>query len=107
MSSFKHISPEQTYAKIENGETLAIADIRDYQSYLNGHMPSATHLNNETITGFMQSTHIDTPVIVVCYHGISSQQAAEYLVSQGYTEVYSMDQGFEGWRLRYPVESGV
>jgi thiosulfate sulfurtransferase len=41
---------------------------------------------------------------VVCYHGNSSQSAAAYLVSQGFSEVYSLDGGFELWRTTYPTE---
>ncbi|MGL5597426.1 MAG: rhodanese-like domain-containing protein, partial [Aeromonas sp.] len=48
---------------------------------------------------------VDTPVIVMCYHGNSSQGAAQYLLQQGYDEVYSLDGGFEGWRSTFPVET--
>jgi thiosulfate sulfurtransferase len=44
------------------------------------------------------------PLIVSCYHGNSSQSAAAYLCSQGFTEVYSLDGGFEVWRTTYPGE---
>jgi thiosulfate sulfurtransferase len=39
---------------------------------------------------------------VVCYRGNSSQSAAAYLASQGFSEVYSLDGGFELWRSLYP-----
>jgi thiosulfate sulfurtransferase len=41
---------------------------------------------------------------VVCYHGNSSQGAAAYLVSQGFSEVYSLDGGIEAWQADYPGE---
>ncbi len=46
----------------------------------------------------MADVEFDTPVIVCCYHGISSQQAAQFLIHQGFEEVYSLDGGFEAWR---------
>ncbi|MGL5628515.1 MAG: rhodanese-like domain-containing protein, partial [Plesiomonas shigelloides] len=45
------------------------------------------------------------PVIVMCYHGNSSQGAAQYLVNQGFDEVYSLNGGFEAWRKVAPVVS--
>jgi thiosulfate sulfurtransferase len=42
------------------------------------------------------------PVIVCCYHGVSSQQAAQFLIHQGFENVYSMDGGFEAWRKELP-----
>ncbi len=35
----------------------------------------------------------------------SSQSAAAYLVGQGFSEVYSLDGGFELWRSTYPAET--
>lgn len=105
MSEFKHISPQDTFAKAEAGE-VAIVDIRDEQSFVAAHMPNAFHLTNGTMHQFSQETDYETPVIVVCYHGISSQQAAQYLIHQGFEDVYSMDGGFEAWRTQFPIESG-
>ena len=47
----------------------------------------------------------DAPLIVACYHGNSSQSAAAYLAHQGFSEVYSLDGGFELWRATYPNET--
>ncbi|MFZ9025679.1 MAG: rhodanese-like domain-containing protein [Pseudohongiellaceae bacterium] len=46
----------------------------------------------------MKETDSDTALIVMCYHGISSQSASAYLSSRGFTETYSLDGGFEAWQ---------
>ena len=104
-TEFAHIDVAKTQQMMTEGNA-AIVDIRDEQSFTNGHMPSAFHLTNGSLHQFTQQTEFDQPVIVVCYHGISSQQAAQYLVHQGFEEVYSMDGGFEAWRQQFPVEMG-
>lgn len=54
----------------------------------------------------MEQAEFDQPVLVMCYHGISSQGAAQYLVNQGFEEVYSVDGGFEAWhRANLPIEA--
>jgi thiosulfate sulfurtransferase len=105
MTEFAHIDIQKTQQMMEDGNA-AIVDIRDEQSFANGHMPNAFHLTNGSLHEFTQQTEFETPVIVVCYHGISSQQAAQYLIHQGFEEVYSMDGGFEAWRQNFPFESG-
>lgn len=97
MSQFKHISVEQTQAMLEADE-IKMVDIRDPQSFDMGHIESAVRLDNQNLQEFLNSTEPSTPVVVYCYHGISSQQAAQFLVEQGFAEVYSMDGGFEAWR---------
>jgi thiosulfate sulfurtransferase len=100
MDQFEHISAEQTKARLDKKE-IKVVDIRDEQSFALGHIPGAFHLTNANMTQFMQDNDFDMPVVVCCYHGISSQQAAQYMLHQGFEEVYSMDGGFEAWRGAY------
>jgi thiosulfate sulfurtransferase len=106
MEQFAHISPQQTKERLDKGE-IKIVDIRDDQSFAVGHIPGAYHLTNASIQQFVQENAFDVPVVVVCYHGISSQQAAQYMLHQGFEEVYSMDGGFEAWRASYGFSSGA
>ena len=93
------------YQKLSSGEARLV-DIRDPQSFEAAHAVGAFHLTNGTLVRFMNEVDFDTPVIVMCYHGNSSQGAAQYLLQQGYDEVYSLDGGFEAWRREFPIEAG-
>lgn len=104
MSEFKLIDLEDAHEKIKAGD-IAIADIRDPQSFKAGHVEGSFNLNNTTMSEFSGLTEFDTPVLVFCYHGHSSQGAAQYLANQGYEEVYSVNGGFEMWKLNYPFVS--
>jgi thiosulfate sulfurtransferase len=98
MDTFQHISVAQVQDKVTNQEAIKIVDIRDPQSFTDAHIEDSLHLTDSVLSNFMQQTDFDTPVVVVCYHGRSSQGAAQYLVEQGFEDVYSMDGGFEAWR---------
>jgi len=100
MSDFKRISITQ--AKQLLAEQAVIADIRDEQSFAHGHIAGSFHLTNTSMSQFMREHDFEQPVVVVCYHGNSSQGAAQYLAQQGYEQVYSMDGGFESWRQQEP-----
>ncbi len=100
MTDFKRISPEQAQALRDQGGV--VVDIRDVQSYANGHITGSTHLDNQSLPDFIAAADFDHPVIVTCYHGNSSQSAAAYLVHQGFSDVYSLDGGFELWRQTFP-----
>ncbi|MFT7215944.1 MAG: thiosulfate sulfurtransferase [Paraglaciecola sp.] len=105
MEQFAHISVQQTQEKLENTDARLV-DIRDEQSFATGHITGAVHLTNGTLVNFTQETDFDTPVIVCCYHGHSSQQAAQFLIHQGFEQVYSLDGGFEAWRQSMPFTTG-
>ncbi|KMM87226.1 thiosulfate sulfurtransferase GlpE [Pseudomonas lundensis] len=102
MTDFKRIPPEQAQALRDQG--AVVVDIRDPQAYAAGHIKNATHLDNHSLHDFIAKADLDAPLIVACYHGNSSQSAAAYLVGQGFSEVYSLDGGFELWRATYPGE---
>jgi thiosulfate sulfurtransferase len=100
-TTFKHIQPNEL-AELMTINSPVIVDIRDEGSYKAGHIKGALHLTNETLNEFIRNTDIDAPVIVCCYHGNSSQQAAQFLLSQDFTDVYSLDGGFSAWQLQHP-----
>jgi thiosulfate sulfurtransferase len=90
---FKRIDVRQARALLdaapENG--LQIIDIRDEQSYVNGHMSSALHIDNSNVQPFVENANTSKPLLVYCYHGNMSQSAAAYFGEQGFEEAYSMD----------------
>ncbi|WP_340610137.1 thiosulfate sulfurtransferase GlpE [Xenorhabdus bharatensis] len=101
MEHFQTISPEQAYQNWLNKSALMV-DIRDPQSFLAGHVTGAFHLTNETINQLLQEADFEQPVMVMCYHGHSSQGAAQYLINIGFETVYSVNGGFEVWKKDYP-----
>ncbi len=103
MTEFKRIPPEQAQALREKG--AVVVDIRDPQAYASGHINGAVRLDNQNIQDFIRGADLDAPLVVVCYHGNSSQSAAAYLLSQGFSDVYSLDGGFELWRGTFPAET--
>lgn len=104
MEQFAHISVQETCKKLSES-AVRIVDIRDDAAFAAGHIKDSTHLTNGSLHSFMAEVEFDTPVIVCCYHGISSQQAAQFLIHQGFEEVYSLDGGFEAWRKDQPFET--
>ncbi|WNC71941.1 thiosulfate sulfurtransferase GlpE [Thalassotalea psychrophila] len=100
-STFKHINVADVANGLATKEHIVV-DIRDANSYAISHISGAIHLSNEGLSDFLREADFDAPTVVCCYHGISSQQAAQFLISQDFTDVYSLDGGFELWSNSYP-----
>jgi thiosulfate sulfurtransferase len=98
MPAFQHLSVNQLIHLQQENSQLQVVDIRDSASFEAGHIPSSTNLTNENLAAYISDADMDQPLIVVCYHGISSQNAAQYLHEQGFDDVYSLDGGFQAWR---------
>ncbi|WP_206482949.1 thiosulfate sulfurtransferase GlpE [Thalassotalea sp. G2M2-11] len=105
---FKHMHINELYAVLAE-QSHVVVDIRDPASFQASHIPNAIHLTNDNISDFIREADLDAPLVVCCYHGNSSQQAAQFLASQDFTDVYSLDGGFVDWQLHYPehIEKGA
>ncbi len=98
--SYKRISIDDAKELIDKG-CVTLADVRDASAFDASSIENAINIQQDNVEAFLASTDKDRPLIVYCYHGNSSQGAADYFSSQGCKEVYSMDGGFEAWRLKY------
>lgn len=103
---FQRISIEQAKKLIEE-QRAAVVDIRDPMSFEAGHIPDALALSQDNLRQWMAGADKNRPLLVCCYHGNSSQPAAQFLAEQGFADVYSIDGGFEAWRSCYEMETGA
>jgi len=105
MDTFTEISPQQAWQLICEQQAFLV-DIRDEPRFQYSHPQGAFHLTNQTYGHFQDSVDFEQPIIVSCYHGVSSRNVAQFLVDQGYEQVYSLKGGFEGWiAAKLPVNT--
>ncbi|OOF58064.1 thiosulfate sulfurtransferase GlpE [Rodentibacter myodis] len=102
--SFKEITPQQAWEMVQQGAILA--DVRDAGRYAYSHPKGAFHLTNQSFLQFEEKVDFDSPIIISCYHGVSSRSVATFLAEQGYENLYSVIGGFDGWmRAELPIET--
>ena len=94
--SYQRISIEDTKELIKDDD-ITIIDIRDFNSFSYGHIQNAIHIEDLNIENFIQEKDKNEPILIYCYHGNSSQTAANFFYQNGFQLVYSMDEGYEGW----------
>lgn len=99
---FKQLSCQEAEEIISDGNVV-IADVRDIDSYNEGHIHGAVHLSMPTLQDFCESADKSQPILVYCYHGITSQSVAQHLIEQGFVQVFSLVGGFETWKEHHPT----
>ncbi|AFU98863.1 thiosulfate sulfurtransferase GlpE [Simiduia agarivorans] len=97
---YARIDPQQAHQLMQ--APVCIVDIRDPQSFQAGHIRGATHLSNDNLSEFLSHQARNQPVLVCCYHGNSSQGAAQFLAEQGFETTYSLNGGFSQWSIEFP-----
>ncbi len=102
--SFEQIDIHRAKESIGQG-SVTIVDIRDPDSFKEAHIAGALSVNDSNIEEFLKTADKHNPLICYCYHGNSSQGAAEYFAQNGFEKVYSIEGGFELWRTCYEFVS--
>ncbi|GAA5317280.1 MAG: thiosulfate sulfurtransferase GlpE [Candidatus Pelagadaptatus aseana] len=97
--TYKCISIDQAEDMINQGDAT-ILDIRDPRSFALGNIANAINVSDSNVEQIIRSTDKHKPLIIYCYHGNSSKNAAEYFFNMGFDQSYSVDGGFEEWKLR-------
>ncbi|MDP1573619.1 MAG: thiosulfate sulfurtransferase GlpE [Coxiellaceae bacterium] len=95
--SFQQYTPDRAKIFLQSTQAIVL-DIRDEGSYKIGHIPGAEHMTMQKIENFCEIISKETPILVCCYHGISSQSVAQYLVTKGFATVISLVGGYEAWK---------
>ena len=95
----KEISPKELKAKIDNQEPFYLIDVREANEWASGHIPSAVHLSKGIIERDIEKTVSDSksPIVVYCSGGFRCALVADSLQTMGFTEVYSLETGSQGW----------
>jgi len=93
------ISVEETHQLLGKKEPVVLLDIREKEEIALEYIDGATFLPqgflNEKVENLLPDKNI--PVVVYCTGGIRSLAAAKLMKEKGYTNVFSMAKGINGW----------
>lgn len=83
---------------------LLIIDVRGWLEYWMGHIPGAQRLNQNRI---LKDIPKDRAIAITCLSGQRSAISAQWLIAQGYRQVYNLQGGLLAWQgAGYAVQRG-
>ncbi len=94
------ISVVETHQLLQKKEPLVLLDIREKEEIALGYIEGATFLPQGSLSAKVENLLPDkgTPVVIYCAGGIRSLAAAKLMKGKGYTHVFSMAKGINGWK---------
>ena len=96
MATYQNISILNAQWILEN-KSCIVVDIRDEQSFRQGHLPRAVRFSNKLFLQIRKQEQLQTPILIYCYHGLSSKDVAQIFCDFGCTNVYSLEGGYSAW----------
>jgi rhodanese-related sulfurtransferase len=95
------VAPPTVAQLIADPEAIRLIDCREEDEWTFNHLPQAEWM---PLSRFGELSHLrfQDPaerMIIYCHHGMRSQNAAHFLRTKGFPNVWSMTGGIEAWAL--------
>ena len=94
------ISVEETHQLLQKKEPIVLLDIREKEEIALGYIEGTAFLPQGLLSEKVENLLPDksVPIVVYCAGGIRSLAAAKLMREKGYTHVFSLTKGINGWR---------
>ncbi len=103
----QHLRPEELREWYENKKDFVVVDMRNDYEFASGHFRGSFNpkLNNSRdlpeVLPILEPLKKKT-VLTVCTGGVRCEKMSALLLSEGFTDVYQLDNGIHGYMEKYP-----
>ena len=99
-SRIQEMQPSELLDRLSAGERLVLVDVREESEWAAGHAAGAHYLGRGILERDVEQRwpDLDTPLVLYCGGGYRSALSAVSLQMMGYTQVWSLADGWRGWQ---------
>ena len=91
------ISPQNYTSQFVDGNAAhQLIDVRTPEEFASGHLPNAVNIPLDQLSGRLSEVSTEEPVVLYCRSGNRSNQAANLLAAEGFTQVLDLG-GIVAW----------
>jgi rhodanese-related sulfurtransferase len=95
------ITPEVVKAKLAAAEEFMLLDVREPWEFETAKIVGAKLMPmGDVPTRAHQELDPDSPIVVICHHGVRSMNVTVWLRQQGFEKAQSMRGGIDAWSRR-------
>jgi thiosulfate/3-mercaptopyruvate sulfurtransferase len=96
---FQRIDVAQAETLLERSDILVL-DARDAGAFEKSHVNGAQRISSGNLSAVVGGAAKTRPILIYCYHRNASREYAQIFSDFGFSEVYSLDGGYEAWCSR-------
>ena len=91
------VSPSNLEQVLRSGQGLRLVDVRDPWEFDLCRIAGSENIPMGELMGRIDTLGKEDPIVVICHHGMRSQQVAAYLHSLGYSNIMNLEGGVDAW----------
>ena len=93
----KQLSAIELKNRIQQEDKLFLLDVREPNEFEYAHIANSVLIPLNQISKRLGELDPQQEIVVICHHGMRSQQAASYLVQSGYNNIANLIGGIDAW----------
>ena len=98
---YTNIDNDELREMLENEDDYQFVDVRTLEEFYDSRIPGFTinidFYKLEDKVSMLDNLDKDKPVVVMCNSGNRSVSASNIMLEEGFTEVYNLTDGIQGW----------
>jgi len=79
------------------GTAVVLLDVREHVEIEIASLPGAVHIPMGEVPARFMELDRGTPLVVMCHLGGRSRRVAEYLIGNGFSQVFNLRGGIDAW----------
>ena len=84
-------------ARVENGDSLNILDVREQEEYDEAHIPGVKHIPLGEVESRMNELDQNEEIYIICHSGRRSGIAGDMMAKKGFKTLYNVVPGMRDW----------
>lgn len=97
--SVTQLSASVLQEKLQQDNKLQLLDVREQNEFDFARIEGSQHIPLGEIVGRIAELTVGAEYVVICHHGVRSQQAATYLDQAGFSPIYNLVGGIDAWSV--------
>ncbi|MBF0289057.1 MAG: Grx4 family monothiol glutaredoxin [SAR324 cluster bacterium] len=94
----KQINPQTAAERLQNQAGSKLLDLRSPGEWETEHVEGSLMVDQELVQEMVSSWDRNTPLMLICYTGVTSNEAAQFFTAQGFQDVSNVEGGMNNWR---------
>ncbi len=91
---------EQVKQRLENGEPLVLLDVREPNEFAFAKIQGSIHIPLRALPERVDELDKEKDIVVICHHGMRSQQACFFLEQYGFNRLFNLKGGIDAWSIK-------
>jgi rhodanese-related sulfurtransferase len=97
--SIKQLSATELKNRIQQEDDLFLLDVREPHEFKYASIPGSVLIPLNQIPQRLAELDPQREIVVICHHGMRSQQAANFLERSGFKNIANLKGGIDAWSL--------